>query len=159
MFSALDAFSFDLRTRDISERNNCSEDVYWEIPGIEICNFNQTDEIYLENNFKECATECPEACKSVYYELITESVTENSLGKNMFKLELFFPNFKVYQIIQSPKTEMTDLVSQIGGILGLFIGFKLMGFIDIFEFLLEMIFGIVEMILDIFSNNIISNKL
>jgi hypothetical protein len=53
----------------------------------------------------------------------------------------FFPNFKdlrYTRISQKPKTTWADLVSKIGGLLGLFVGVRLLSLMDICQFILEL---------------------
>ena len=62
------------------------------------------------------------------------------LQNNTLKLFVYYKNLKYSEIKQIPKTQFSDLVSQIGGTLGLFIGFKLLSCIEILQFLLEIVF-------------------
>lgn len=50
---------------------------------------------------------------------------------------IYYKDLKYSKVTQIPKTQFPDLVAQIGGTLGLFIGFRLLSFIDILQFFLE----------------------
>lgn len=57
-----------------------------------------------------------------------------------FKLYIYYSTLRYTEIRQIPKYTFTDLVSSIGGTLGLFMGLRMLNVADILEFGLEMMF-------------------
>jgi len=55
------------------------------------------------------------------------------LNEKSFKFFLTFEDLEYSEIIQSPAITAWDLASKLGGLLGLFLGFKILSFIDFFE--------------------------
>lgn len=68
--------------------------------------------------------------------------TSQNLASNNDSLELtvYFPELKYTVVSENPKTEFFSLISNIGGLLGLFIGTSFMSFVEIIEILFEIIF-------------------
>ena len=50
---------------------------------------------------------------------------------------IYFDQMKETVILEEIKTELTDLVSNIGGILGLFTGFSFLSLVEIFEIVFQ----------------------
>jgi hypothetical protein len=59
------------------------------------------------------------------------------LNKNLIIIYVYYKELKYTLISQQPKTEIFDLISKIGGILGLFMGISFMSLIEILEILFE----------------------
>ena len=100
----------------------------------------------FKNSFKlyeNCNADCPEECKSETYNIIEEgkeSVRYSLSAKvNPAKLSLFFPELKYTEIVQIPKTTVSNMVSNIGGTFGLFLGLSLLSFMEFIEFLIFLI--------------------
>ena len=66
--------------------------------------------------------------------------TYEELKKNYFALRIYYNELKYTLISQEPKTEMFNFISNIGGILGLFLSISFLSFIEIFEFIFEIMF-------------------
>ena len=62
------------------------------------------------------------------------------INKNVAIIYVYYKNLKYTIISQEPKTETFNLISSIGGTLGLFLGVSFLSFIEIFEILFEIIF-------------------
>jgi len=67
-------------------------------------------------------------------------MSDEEVGKRVLSFYVFYEDLKFTQITQIAKTTSTDLVSKVGGTLGLFLGLSLLSFIEIFELLLEILF-------------------
>ena len=65
---------------------------------------------------------------------------EEEFKKNLYFVTIYYNNLKYTSITQTPKTNFLDLVSSIGGILGLFIGISFLSFAEIIELCLEIVF-------------------
>jgi len=52
---------------------------------------------------------------------------------------IYYPDFYYTSITEQPKTTFDQLISNIGGLLGLFIGGSIMSFFEIFELLISVL--------------------
>ena len=93
-------------------------------------NFNPSKE-YL----KQC--DCPLECQLDGYTLSLSS------GEHLSKetrIEIFYDEMKEEVISEVIKIELTDLISSLGGILGLFTGFSFLSLVEIVEIFLQIAF-------------------
>jgi hypothetical protein len=125
------------------------------------------------NIAKLCYQECPLECDSIDYQYSVSSVDmdieqflQYSLQSNGINLLDFLDNkyenfmfLKIYHnkasytsINEIPKIEIVDLIANIGGNLGLFLGVSFLSFAEIFELIFE-----VFLILTQKNNNITKN--
>ena len=128
------------------------------------CVFKQ----YINNRTlfeKKCALECPLECYYVTYDLSSSSLNYPSKAfynefkkmfneyENMTLEEYKETNLMIYVFLQSkeytvireiPKISIVDLISLLGGVLGIFLGFSIFTFIEIFEFLFKVIFLLIK---------------
>lgn len=110
-----------------------------DVPGYE----SEKNRMYIENAFDyegNCSMECPVECLASSLELKQEQFIDQSLANNSFGLRISFPKLEVKEFIELPKTTIFDLVAKIGGTLGVFIGFRFLSFIDIFEFICKYVY-------------------
>ena len=124
----------------------------------------------LQFNYEKCLNYCPLECDSITYSIssrvetitasgnITNTINDpefkrfdsyEEIKKKYFSISIYYPELKYTFITQNPKMEMFDLVSNIGGILGLFIGVSFLSFIEIFELIFEVIFLLFENKIDV----------
>lgn len=111
---------------------------------------------------EKCRKYCPLECDSLSYSItqylglindkgkISKVRKEGSYGlefdnyeelnKHFVGILVYFKDLKYTLIRQEPKTQMFDFISNIGGILGLFLGISFLSFIEIFEILIENLF-------------------
>lgn len=116
----------------------------------------------------ECFNKCPIECSSVSYDLrnsISEypsehhletikewlvkmghhtqaeitNVDDNQLRKRLFSINVFYDNLKYTHISEIPNQTFGDLVADIGGTLGLFLGMSLLSFIDLYEIMFKIL--------------------
>jgi len=120
-----------------SPYNDCLKDVSQY-------SFNKTIIDYLKNKNREytqkedsCSNYCPLECDSFTYE--TPIYTELGFD-NQYSLIIYFEDFKYSLISQQPKIELFSLISNLGGILGLFIGFSFISLLEIIEVLAELMY-------------------
>ncbi len=86
---------------------------------------------------KICEKQCPMECDSISYSL---SVHTNSINLNgNSRVYIYYHDFYYTSITEQPKTTFDQLISNIGGLLGLFIGGSLMSFFEIFELLISIL--------------------
>jgi len=84
-----------------------------------------------------CSNYCPLECDSFTYETFLYT------GSNydyVYSLIIYFEDLKYSLISQQPKIELFGLISNLGGILGLFIGFSFISLLEIIEVLAELIY-------------------
>jgi len=88
-----------------------------------------------------CSQYCPLECDTFSYDISINSRTSQSLlSENTTHISVFYEEFKYTLIYQQPKMQIIDLISNIGGSLGLFVGISFISFLELFEILIEIIF-------------------
>jgi hypothetical protein len=112
------------------------------------------------NNFESCSTlYCPLECDSLTYDLSVTSQTIMGYGnisssdgffnifnrfedvsKSYYGLRVYYEDLKYTLIKQQPKIELFGLISNIGGTLGLFLGFSFISLLELFEMLAELVY-------------------
>ena len=102
---------------------------------------------------KECLPECPLECNSIKYDLAYSStkLSEFSLNQlnnissdDLVYLNVYYENLEYTDINQVIKIDEWDLISNIGGNLGLFIGFTFLNLVELIEFVIEIVIISVE---------------
>jgi len=134
------------------------------------CFTSVLNDIILE----ECEGDCPLECDSVTYQYSLSSLlypsqsfynkffndksafnffkttfgidiaTKDKFKEYFLMLNVFYPYLQFTQITEIPKFTPIDLLSQIGGSLGMFLGFSLFHLIEIFEILLIFIVSLLK---------------
>jgi hypothetical protein len=133
------------------------------------CMFTGRKSYYGSNLFKKCRDEeCPIECTSSDYSIgismsdypsreyveflktdpnITrkyieenETITFEKLRESLVCVKIYFKNFQYTKISESPVYTPIDLVSNIGGQLGLFIGISVLSTVEMIEILIEILF-------------------
>lgn len=144
------------------------------------CFDNVWNDYLLQNINEKCLPYCPLECDSVSYQIATSfskfpnehyakilmespivkskfpdshNITFDDLLNNMIAFNVHYENLKYTSIREVAKMDWVDLVSNIGGILGAFIGISLLSFFEIVEFLLEIIFVLCEPENSVLNNN------
>ena len=104
-----------------------------------------------------CKDSCPLECSYVNYELSMSSLvyptkeffhslkynsseyTLNKYRQTHLGLDIFFPIKQYTEIRETPKTTFPDLISNIGGALGVFLGLSIFSFIELFEVIFQIL--------------------
>ena len=121
------------------------------------CTINEMNKI-SENIKKQGFHDyCPLECNSIAYQISSYIVDYPNVGpindlefkssfktyeemkRHYFGLRIYYQDTKYTLIEQQPKIQLADLISNIGGILGLFIGVSFLSFIEIVEILSEIL--------------------
>ncbi len=111
----------------------------------------------INSKFKICENYCPSECDSISYSFssytydypISGNISENLRVKyfdsnfdtyeevqvSYFSFVVFYKNLNYVLITEKPNMELADLISNIGGILGVFLGVSFLSFIEIIEIL------------------------
>jgi hypothetical protein len=115
-----------------------------------------------------CGTKCPLECDSVKYNMYTSAteypsmaytellmqnpviqakyaskpsdLTYGSLKRNLVQISVYYGDLGYQQFDEMEKMNLTDLISNIGGTLGLFLGMSFLSFMEIIDVLLQIIF-------------------
>ena len=134
---------------------------------------------FLKDSNKKCSSMiCPTECNSVTYSITSsfsdyptktyaetelmnipfikenyfnKSISFDQLKKNVLSVNIYYEQLSYVAISQQAKTTLLDLISNIGGLLGLFLGFSFLSFFEYFEAIFE-VFRI------ILSNNLKKNN-
>ena len=112
----------------------------------------------------ECNQYCPLECYSISYELTSsfssyptrnyakksllnntiitskfqnETLTYDLLKESVLSLNIYYDKLTYTGITKDAKTELIDLISNIGGLLGLFLGISFLSFVEIIEIIIE----------------------
>jgi len=92
------------------------------------CTFKYKTSFVKNSVIDQCGKYCPLECDSTFYSHSLSS--EIAPGDNSIRFKVYYTSLKVVTITEKPKTQLFDLISNIGGIFGLFIG---IGFVSVFE--------------------------
>ncbi len=113
--------------------------------------------------YDKCSKFCPLECDSIIYTITSDmeaitgkgNISDNvrnyypyfknyntyeDINKNYVGIRVFYKDLKYTLISQEPKTETFNFVSNIGGILGLFLGLSFLSFVEIIEIFFEIFF-------------------
>ena len=66
--------------------------------------------------------------------------TYENVSKTFYSINVYYSDLKYLLIKQHPKIELFGLISNIGGILGLFLSFSFISLLEVFEILAEYLF-------------------
>ena len=117
---------------------------------------------FSENSFEQkCKEYCPLECDSVEYSLSTYTLDYPSSGrisdrditkhfsskfeyyedvqKDFYSLVIYYKDLKYTSIKEEPYMVLADLISNIGGLLGVFIGYSIISFMEIIELIIVLL--------------------
>jgi len=115
--------------------------------------------VFSENSFEQkCKEYCPLECDSIEYSLTTYTLDYPTVGniserditkhfsskfetyeevqRSFYSLIIYYKDLKYTFIKEEPNMVLADLVSNIGGLLGVFVGYSLISFMEIIELLI-----------------------
>jgi hypothetical protein len=120
--------------REIQIKKNCTFPFgLYSIHGLNKCNNGFS--FFFNEFYDMCLNECPESCFSKKFNhYIT---TRNGSGNK--RLNFVLRDLSSLMITQIPKTDAFTFVNNIGGGLGLFMGIALPHFIELIQFILEIV--------------------
>jgi hypothetical protein len=127
-------------------------------PGNDTCSSKCLNPIIDKFDFQSsCADECPLECDSVAYELTEKilkvnvssffsdliranmnrpgltNVSFEHLQKNLMIFNVNFDTLSYTNLVELPKTTLTNLVAELGGTIGVFLGLSFISFLEIVE--------------------------
>ncbi len=111
-----------------------------------------------------CNMDCPLECDWISYEIQLSSsekptreifnlykqtdgkhrtnLTYAEYKDNFVYLNVFYPYLKSNEIVEKPKVTMADLLANIGGSMGIFLGFSVFSIIELCELLVRIIYSV-----------------
>ena len=105
-----------------------------------------------------CSDKCPLECDYVTYDIsmstlnypnrlffeelkkdspVYEHMSLEEFKQSHLAMYLYFPNKEYSEIKEAPKTKFVDLIANLGGALGIFLGFSIFTFVEVFEILFQ----------------------
>jgi len=105
------------------------------------CTFKYKQNFTRNKVVEKCAEYCPLECDSTFYTYSLSSGYDRSI-EDITTFRLFYSTLKVTKISQKPKAKIFDLISTIGGILGIFIGLTFVSIFELGEILIEIVYSI-----------------
>jgi hypothetical protein len=81
------------------------------------------------------------------YNQNTSLQNHDEILRNIAYVRITYSDLSYTQIVEIPKVTVIDLISNIGGTLGLFLGMSLLSFFEIFELLVDLIYFFVNKII------------
>jgi len=150
--SSLERFAWD-----------CQKKPYELSDSIKNCVADKLREFRKNFQFEKCSKYCPLECDSISYSITPLSKSIPGIGEiddtimavNSFNLSnlntyedikrhyvqlcVYYKNLEYTYIDQEAKTETFNFISNMGGILGLFLGISFLSFVEILEILIEYI--------------------
>jgi hypothetical protein len=122
---------------------NCWQDE--ENSTLNSCTF-ESKKLFFNKNLKEyCSEYCPLECYSISFKISINILKSlYFLEPNITLIKVFYRNLKFTYISQKPKMLFFDVLSNVGGTLGLFVGLSFVSLFEIIEILLELIFTLLS---------------
>lgn len=117
---------------------NCSIPSYYKIKGLGECE-NKLVKNQLNVFAHKCELGCPKECDSIQFSTKVTGTTNSRFSTN-FRFSL--SDLSSLKITQIPKTNYFSLISAIGGSLGVFIGVRFLSFVEVLEFIIEVLYVI-----------------
>lgn len=137
--------------KEFKEKYNCSVKSYYKVAGLDFChdihsiNISKT----IGRFYTDCQGECPRECDTVKF--TSQVMIETKKRYNEFNptynlndsyepytnISFFLTDFSTLKITQIPKMRPFDLIANIGGSFGLFVGISFLSFIEVFEFIID----------------------
>jgi hypothetical protein len=77
--------------------------------------------------------------------ILTKTLRDLSLDKlkqSIVKLSIFYDELRYTEIVESERMTLVDLLSGLGGVLGLFLGASLLSFLEIAEIIAELLMAL-----------------
>ena len=144
--------------KEVNSKYNCSIQSFYENKNLARCTNTNLTNLFL----KDCSAMCPQECNITSYTLFNSKLTRiifsdknkiniaSPLSKPVYilipeqsteyELKIFYNDLNHIELTQVPKTSLSDIVSNVGGTTGLFLGASFMTFIELFGFIFEFIF-------------------
>jgi hypothetical protein len=105
-------------------------------PGSQKLNNQETKDLKNQFDYKgNCSKMCPLECASTSFDIIKNEITLNPNDTNVLNILFFYSDRKYTEITQTVKVTGADFISNVGGVLGLFLE---LSFFSAYRFILFM---------------------
>ncbi len=169
-YSQVDCF-YLCQSLKFNKENNCGctfEDLNDFLPKCSTSDGDECAYIFLSNllsrdQFELCADYCPLECDSYSLDFVQKVqpilVANNTLSdqfiypqfktfanfsRNFYSINVFYKKLKYMNIVQIPKLELFGLISNLGGLLGLFLGLSFISLVEILQLTFNLIKKIIS---------------
>ena len=109
------------------------------------CTYTYKSQFYTNTLIQKCAEYCPLECDSTYYSVTASGYATND---NLTTLQVFYRSLKYSYMTQQAKMHVFDIISNIGGTLGLFVGMSFVTLFEITEIFIESAYLALERMLN-----------
>lgn len=135
----------DCINKGIEDKYNCSFPSFYQTEGLKQCG-NQSDLFYFnyikklaDEFYNNCEKKCPQECDATQFKIKIENI-QNLAYSEGIAFTFRFSDLSSLEIIQIPKMNSFDLVSNVGGLLGLFIGITFLSFVEVLELIIDVFY-------------------
>ena len=125
----------DCYTEKIAEKYNCTIEGYSQLVNYTICP-RQIDK--KQEARPQCLETCPLECKITKY-FLTLSKFPVDREPIETSVHVAFSSIDYVRVTDIPKTSPEGLISNVGGTLGLFLGMSFLSFVEIVEFIIQVL--------------------
>jgi len=136
------------RNFKFNESSNCSCKITsLDFEVYHTCYFNKSnrdkncvDDFMFNFDLESCINYCPLECDSYYFDITMYKRTIINTDVKYYQIYVYYEDLRYTYLNQKEKIELFGLISNIGGTLGLFLGFSCINILEIFELFIELIF-------------------
>jgi hypothetical protein len=131
----------DRQSMNISSHDYCFEDKDIK------CLINAYKRFKLKQNsyvFNVCLPSCPLECTSRDFQFTSSFSQITSNNVSTAKINIYYESLSYLELIETEAMTIIDLISSIGGIMGLFLGISFMSFMEFVEMIFKIIFILVK---------------
>ena len=105
---------------------------------LQSCTYNYKQNFFKLHVDKICSQYCPVECDSIKYSVAINDYDDISIKESYkTRVEIYFKSLQHIFIKQKPKQHIPELISKIGGVLGLFTGLSLVSLFELTVILIE----------------------
>lgn len=140
--------------RELANKCNCSDAAIESIFDKQACNFtskcaNETFNTFFEASYieKTCMPICPLECEEMIFKKVVSIQTvdyEKEEFKDLAFVNVYYENIGYTEIEETPTTTIVSLISNIGGIAGLFLGVSFLSLVELVEILFQVFYILIE---------------
>jgi len=115
--------------------NNCW--IIGEKKNTTSCTFKDRAKFRSSRLIEECSKYCPLECDSISYEVTPNTFTTKEVSNETVEMFAFYRSLRFLTITEKPKISWTDLIANVGGYFGLFVGISFVTLFEIAEIIIE----------------------
>ena len=124
--------------REIGSKYDCTLNGLFQMNDMKECwHLNASFIDCIKASKKACEKECPTACHSMKFTTSNSILYDSNNNYSQFAFSI--SDFSSLKITQIPKTTPFSFISSVGGTVGIFMGMTLLNFIEMFQFLFEIV--------------------